>query len=135
MYKWINEERFPTFPKVTGGNINELLQTKKYIVLAVVEEDKAHEVPAEMLKFRNMVESVITKNRDKYHKNFQFGWVGSPSLANRIAMEVLPLPYLLVLNSTTNHHHIPEEEDALKMTEGYLEDFLERINNQSAPVC
>ncbi|XP_044767104.1 protein disulfide-isomerase TMX3 [Coccinella septempunctata] len=134
MYNWINEERFATFPKITRGNINEILQTKKYIVLAVVEEDKAHEVPQDMLRFRNMVESVISKNREKYHRYFQFGWVGNPELANSIAMKVLPLPYLLVLNSTTNHHHIPEEEDALQMTTEYLEDFLERIHNQSAPV-
>jgi thioredoxin domain-containing protein 10 len=48
MFDWINAERFATFPKVTRGNINQLLQTKKYLVLAVVEENKLQEVPTEM---------------------------------------------------------------------------------------
>ncbi|KAK9892618.1 hypothetical protein WA026_020996 [Henosepilachna vigintioctopunctata] len=134
MYNWINEERFATFPKVTRGNINEILQTKKYIVLAVVEENKLQEIPPEMKEFKDMVESVILKNRDKYHRYFQFGWIASPELANSIAMQVLPLPYLLVLNSTTNHHHIPEEEDPFQMSPETLEIFLEKIYNQSAAV-
>lgn len=132
MYNWINEERFETFPKVTRGNINELMQTKKYIVLVVVEENKLHEVPTEMLEFRDMVESVIRKKRDKYHKTFQFGWTGSPELANSIAMTTLPLPCLLVLNSTTYHHHIPED-DPEHLTPEALDLFLERIQNQTAP--
>lgn len=133
MYNWINEERFETFPKITRGNIHEILQTKKYLVLVVVEENKLQEITPEMLEFRDMVESVIRKKRDKYHKHFQFGWIGNPELANSIAMTVLPLPYLLVLNSTTNHHHIPEDEP-VQLTEEALDVFLERIHNQSVPV-
>lgn len=133
MYKWINEERFETFPKVTRGNINEILQTKKYIVLVVVEENKVQEINTEMLEFRDMVESVIRKKRDKYHKTFQFCWTGSPDLANSIAMAHLPLPYLLVLNSTTNHYHFPEDEPG-QLTAEALDLFLERISNQSVPV-
>ncbi|XP_063919866.1 protein disulfide-isomerase TMX3 [Zophobas morio] len=132
MYKWINEERFETFPKITRGNINEILQTKKYIVLVVVEENKLQQINQEMLEFRDMVESVIRKKRDKYHKYFQFGWVGSPELANSIAMQTLPLPHLLVLNSTTNHHHIPED-DPSQLTSDAIDIFLERIYNQSVP--
>ncbi|KRT79210.1 Thioredoxin [Oryctes borbonicus] len=131
MYNWINEERFETFPKVTRGNINELMQTKKYIVLVVVEENKLQEVPSEMIEFRDMVESVIRKKRDKYHKNFQFGWTGTPELANSIAMTILPLPYLLVLNSTSHHHHIPEDDPG-HLTPEALDLFLERICNQTA---
>lgn len=47
---WINQERFTQFPKVTRGNINQLLKTGKYLVLAVVEENKLEEVPAHMLE-------------------------------------------------------------------------------------
>ena len=49
VYDWINVERFATFPKVTRVNINQLLQTRKYLVLAVVEENKLLEIPTEML--------------------------------------------------------------------------------------
>lgn len=133
MFKWINEERFEIFPKVTRGNIHQLIETKKYLVLAVVEENVLHELSAEMLEFRNMVESLIRKKKDKYHKNFQFGWIGSPALANTIAMQVLPLPHLIVLNSTTNHHHIPED-DPTELTVEAIDIFLERIYNQTIPV-
>ncbi|GLV33639.1 Thioredoxin-related transmembrane protein 3 [Carabus blaptoides fortunei] len=133
MHDWINEERFETFPKVTRGNIHQILQTKKYLVLAVVEENKLMEVAPEMIEFRDMVESVIRKKRDTYHKSFQFGWIGSPELANSIAMTVLPLPYLLVLNSTTNHHHIPEDEPS-QLTAEAIDVFLQQIYNQSAPI-
>lgn len=49
VYDWINVERFATFPKVTRGNINQFLQTRKYLVLAIVEENKLLEIPTEML--------------------------------------------------------------------------------------
>lgn len=133
MHDWINEERFQTFPKVTRGNINQIMQTKKFLVLAIVEENKLAEIPTEMIEFRDMVESIIRKKRDTYHKTFQFGWVGTPELANSIAMTVLPLPYLLVLNSTTNHHHIPEDEPT-QLTSDSIDIFLQQIYNQSAPV-
>ncbi|XP_047113651.1 protein disulfide-isomerase TMX3 isoform X1 [Schistocerca piceifrons] len=132
LYQWINTERFSTFPKVTRGNIHQIMMTNKYLVLAIVEENKLQEISPDMLEFRDMVESVIRKNRDKFHKYFQFGWIGSPELANSIAMSVLPLPHLLVINSTTNHHHIPEEEPR-QMTIASVTAFLERIHNQSAP--
>lgn len=129
----MNEERFEMFPKVTRGNFNDLMQTQKYIVLAVVEENKLHHISQEMIEFRDMVESVIRSKRDKYHKSFQFGWIGNPELANSIAMSVMPLPHLLVLNSTTNHHHIPEDEPG-QLTPEVLDMFLEQIYNQSVPV-
>lgn len=48
-------------------------------------------------------------------------------------MMVLPLPSLIVINTTTNHHHIPEDE-AEKLTPQVIEFFLEQIRNESAPV-
>lgn len=68
MYKWINAERFPTFPKITRGNIHQFFLTNKNLVLAVVEENQLEEVPPDMVEFRDMVESVIKKKRQKYHE-------------------------------------------------------------------
>jgi len=156
LYKWVNAERFPTFPKVTRGNLNQLFLTNKNLVLAVVEENQLEEVAPDMLEFRDMVESVIKNKRHKYHEyvvifvrqhfetssenksschfsHFQFGWIGSPSLVNSIAMMTLPIPSLLVINTTTNHHHIPEDETE-KLTPYVIELFLEQIRNESAPV-
>lgn len=133
MHRWINEERFETFPKITEGNFNEILQTKKYIVVVVVEDNKLQQVSKEMYEFKNLMESMIRNNRNKYHKNFQFGWTNNPELANHIAMEILTLPALMVVNSTTLHHHVPED-DPTQMTEQAINLFLEKILNQSAPV-
>lgn len=80
-----------------------------------------------------MVESVVKTHRSRYHKNFQFGWVGSPDLANSIAMSVLPLPHLIVVNSTTRHHHLPQDEPS-QLTPQALLMFLDQVHNQSAPV-
>lgn len=50
LHKWVNEERFPTFVKVTRLNINSLMKTKKYLVLAIVEESKVQEIPQHMIE-------------------------------------------------------------------------------------
>lgn len=65
--------------------------------------------------------------------HFQFGWISSPNLVNSIAMMTLPIPSLLVINTTTNHHHIPEDETE-KLTPYVIELFLEQIRNESARV-
>lgn len=80
-----------------------------------------------------MVESVVKSHRSRFHKHFQFGWVGSPELANSIAMSVLPLPHLIVINSTTRHHHLPQDEPS-QLTPQALVMFLDQVHNQSAPV-
>lgn len=48
-------------------------------------------------------------------------------------MSILPVPHLIVINSTTKHHHIPED-DPTKLTPEAVLIFLEQIYNQSAPV-
>ncbi|XP_017299960.1 protein disulfide-isomerase TMX3 [Diaphorina citri] len=131
--QWINTERFETFMKVTSNNIDDFLSTNKYLVLAVVEENKLKQVPSHMIHFRSMIHNIIKQHRSKYHRHFQFGWIGSPELANRIAMQYLSLPHLIVLNSTTNHHHIPEDEP-LQLTHEAVVMFLDSVLNQSAQV-
>lgn len=43
--QWVNVERFDTFVKVTRSNIHHMLETNKYLVLAIVEENKAEKLP------------------------------------------------------------------------------------------
>lgn len=133
LHQWVNQERFLTFPKITRSNINQLMQTKKNLVLAVVEENKLNEIATHELEFRDMIEMIIRKNRDKFHEHFQFGWVGTPDLAHSIAMDTLPTPHLIVFNTTTSEHHIPDD-DPLQLTPNAVIMFLESIHNQSAPV-
>ncbi|XP_072396376.1 protein disulfide-isomerase tmx3a-like [Diabrotica undecimpunctata] len=129
--QWVNKERFGTFQKVTHGNINDLIQLNRFIVLVVVNEKKLRENP-DMLNYRNMVEKFAISKKEKYNKNFVFGWTGNPELANSIALKVVPLPYLIVLNSTTHEYNIPES-DCSKMTEADIETFLDDVNMLSLP--
>lgn len=46
-------------------------------------------------------------------------------------LDQLPTPHLIVINSTTQHHYIPDD-DPLQMTPQSLHIFLESIHNQSA---
>lgn len=55
--------------------MHQMIQTKKYLVLAVVEENKLNEIASHELEFRDLIESVIRVYYDKYHRRFQFGWV------------------------------------------------------------
>lgn len=151
LHNWITQEKFLTFPKVTRGeilhygllefaklllstfteNLHQIRQTKKFLVLAVVEENKLNELVTHELEFRDMIEQIIRTKRSKYHDHFQFGWVGNPDLSHSIAMSTLNTPHLLVLNSTTNVHHIPDD-DPLEMTAEAVEIFLESVYNESA---
>lgn len=133
LHKWICQEKFLTFPKITRENIHQLKQTGKFLVLAVVEENKLNELMTHELEFRDMIEQIIRTKRSKYHDKFQFGWIGNPDLSHSIVMETLKTPHLLVLNSTNNVHHMPDD-DPLEMTPEAVEIFLESVFNESAPI-
>lgn len=129
---WINHERFLTFTKITHGNLHQLWKIKKYLAITVVKESKIGRITTDEDAFKDMVESVIRNNREKYHKHFQFGWTGTPDLANSIAMERLQLPSLLVVNSSNMHHHLPEDPPH-HLTPSVIEGFLDSIIAESAP--
>ncbi|XP_028172533.1 protein disulfide-isomerase TMX3-like [Ostrinia nubilalis] len=131
--KWINSERFGFFPKITRANINDLMDTEKYIVIAVVSENKLNEITQTEQDFKDMIEGIIKSRKRDLHHRFQFGWMGTPELANSIAMTELTVPHLLVLNSTTSHHHMPDDDPVL-MTPEAVVMFLDQIHNQVAPV-
>jgi len=132
LFKWVNEERFESFPRVTKSNLHHIVQTKKYLVMAVVEENKVNEMAAHEIEFKDMVEDFVLRHKVKYHRRFQFCWTGSPDLSHSLAAQYLPTPHLIVLNSSTHEHHIPDD-DPLQLTHDGIEMFLESIYNRTAP--
>lgn len=128
--QWINTERFDTFVKVTRSNIHHMLETNKYLVLALVEENKIEKLPPHHSEFLQMVESVIVKNRERFHRDFQFGWIGSLDFANSIISSDVTLPSLIIYNSSTRHHHFPEEKPH-ELSPESITLFLEAVRNQS----
>lgn len=133
LFKWVNEERFMAFPKVTRSNIYQISQTQKFLVLAVVEENKLSEIASHEMEFRNTVEGIIRQKYDKYHKRFQFGWIGTPDIAHSIVMDTLATPHLIVLNTSTYEHYIPDDEPR-KLTAGAIELFLQNIHHEKVRV-
>lgn len=133
LHRWVNEERFVAFPKVTRANIHQISQTKKFLVLAVVEENKLNEVTGVELEFRDMVESIIRQDYETFHATFQFGWIGSPEIAHSIVMNHLATPHLIVLNSTTYEHYIPDDEPE-QLTADAIKLFLHSIRHEKVKV-
>ena len=86
---WILRERFPMFVKVTRGRFSHLMSTKKLLVMAVLEENKLGEITPDMDNFRTMIHMVMETHLDRYRPHFQFGWTGSPDIANSVAMDTL----------------------------------------------
>lgn len=131
--KWVTQEKFLTFPKVSRENLYQLKQTNKFLVLAVVEENKLNELMTHEAEFKEMIEQIIRSKRSKYHEKFQFGWIGNPDISHSIAMDTLNTPHLLVINSTTNEHHI-SDDDPLEMTPESIEVFLDSVLLGEVPV-
>ena len=88
-------ERFPRFVKVTRGRFSQLMSTKKLLVMAVLEENKLGEITPDMEAFRAMLHSVMENHIDRYRPHYQFGWTGSPDLANSVAMDALSVSTIL----------------------------------------
>lgn len=133
LHRWTNAERFKAFPKITRSNIGQISLTSKYLVLVVVEENKLNEIASSELEFRDMVESIIRQDYHEFHAHFQFGWIGSPDIAHSIVMDDLPTPHLIVLNSTTYEHHIPDDEPE-RLTIDAIKIFLHDVRHEKAKV-
>uniref|UniRef100_T1J252 Thioredoxin domain-containing protein n=1 Tax=Strigamia maritima TaxID=126957 RepID=T1J252_STRMM len=145
--KWVVKERFVLFPKISHGNLQPVLSVGKFLVLAVLEENKANSITPTMAKcvyetgclsvyhnilirFRNLLSELIKNNKDKYYEYFQFGWIGQPEIANSIAMMLLPIPSLLIINSTTYQYYLPDD-DPEQLTVEVITNFLDQILNNT----
>ena len=63
--------------------------------MAVLEENKLGEITPDMEAFRAMLHSVMENHIDRYRPHYQFGWTGSPDLANSVAMDALSVSTIL----------------------------------------
>jgi len=133
LHHWVLRERFPRFVKVTRGRFSQLMSTKKLLVMAVLEENKLGEITPDMEAFRAMLHSVMDNHIDRYRPHYQFGWTGSPDLANSVAMDTLSIPHLIVINTTSYQHYLPDDEPT-KMTPEAVTLFLDSILEGDAPV-
>ncbi|XP_054719575.1 protein disulfide-isomerase TMX3-like [Uloborus diversus] len=133
LHDWVNKERFPSFIKITNGNFHQLMKTGKYVVMAVLEENQIGGLTLRMSETRDILEAIAVNNKELYHKNFVFGWLSQPDIANNIAITTLPIPSLIVVNTTSYQYYLPklEADEKVPSPQSILE-LLDQIKNNSA---
>ncbi|XP_018025402.1 protein disulfide-isomerase TMX3 isoform X2 [Hyalella azteca] len=107
--RWVLHERFPHFMRFTGSSLAQVFKGSKNIAMVVVGESKTGLLTTDETAFRDMLQTIAREDRNKYHQHFQFGWTGTPHLANNLVMTRLPLPSLVVINTTTLVCYVPPE--------------------------
>ncbi|KAI0215290.1 Protein disulfide-isomerase TMX3 [Lamellibrachia satsuma] len=121
---WLKEERFPCFPKMTAGSLNELGDLKKKIVITVIETDKRGERLNQ--RFKEIVQEVTVKNKDRFHSHYQFLWMDETDTVSSITMLQIKAPSLLVLDPQTQYFYLCPRP-ANNMTVDELSTFLSDI--------
>lgn len=104
---WMNGERYPAFPLVTGSNINEMADTGKLLVIFVINlKDK--EKKSSNQRIKDLGNYLAKNEREKYQSNFQFLWMDEPDTVNNIMMAFVSMPYVMVLDPTLHLYYVPE---------------------------
>ncbi|XP_060062707.1 protein disulfide-isomerase TMX3-like [Ylistrum balloti] len=128
---WVNSERFPAFPLVTGANINDIAESGKIMVIMVYnDEDSKSKTDSERIK--DMLKLLATQHKDRFHRGFQFLWMSDIETVNSIAMSFMKGPVLMMLNPTTHYYYIPSTPVA-EITVQELMQYLEDVRDEKVP--
>ncbi|OQV21430.1 Protein disulfide-isomerase TMX3 [Hypsibius exemplaris] len=124
---WIEEEKMPSFPKISGGNFYQLIALKKPIVIAVVEQMPfRHTMDAAVEKIYDHVEEIATGQREKYHDKLSFGFVDGNEIVNHVFSEWIEVPAVVVYDPVQETYYISAETPQTITTES-LQKFLDGI--------
>ncbi|OWF52560.1 protein disulfide-isomerase TMX3-like [Mizuhopecten yessoensis] len=121
---WINSERFPAFPLVTGANINDIAESGKILVMMAFDDENT-ESKAGSERIKDMVKVLATQHKDRFHSGFQFLWMSDMETVNSIAMAFMKGPVVMLLNPTTHYYYMPLtpiQDMAMEQLMQYLED-------------
>ena len=129
--QWVVENQFEEFLRVSYGNLPLLLKTNKYLVLAVLDEDKVGKLSKDMEAYKSDLEAVMRKNREVFNNRVQFGWISSPEIANSIAIQALEIPSLLIVNASTYEHFVPDHESPALMSQAEMIEFILHVLNEN----
>ncbi|VDH91137.1 protein disulfide-isomerase TMX3-like [Mytilus galloprovincialis] len=124
---WVNTERYQAFPKVAGGNINDVAEMGKILVMVAIDEnDKENE------KVNSRIKDVITilakHQKDKFHSRFQFLWMPDAETINSIMLSFAAAPVMLILDPETHYFYMPPFKLENITTEN-LAAYLESIKH------
>ncbi|KAG9508413.1 Protein disulfide-isomerase TMX3 [Fragariocoptes setiger] len=128
--EWAKQNRLPVFSRIGSSNLNRALQTRKMLVLALVEEY----VPLHRLypTSQTFVDMLITLSQEfeSYDDQLLFGWTGDLDTINSIAIQTIsPIPNLIVITHNLTYY-MPENYSSGTPTtnsiRGLLRDIVDR---------
>ncbi|XP_078607261.1 protein disulfide-isomerase TMX3-like [Branchiostoma floridae x Branchiostoma japonicum] len=129
---WIELERFPAFPRISGDNINELAGSGRKIAVAVIEDSSVPTDVEEDTRVREMLQE-LAKGRDpEFHSTFLYGWMDGTELINQITMSFVNTPAIIVLEPSTESYYLPDTPTA-GMARPQLKGFLRKVISGDAP--
>ncbi|CAG7725782.1 unnamed protein product, partial [Allacma fusca] len=104
---FVASHRFDPFVRLTRSNFYRFIQTKKWVVIGVIDEDKLGRSPDHHLEFRDVLET-LADNVD--FQRFQLAWTTAVDFMAKFVTSELETPYLLVINSSNYEHYFLHEE-------------------------
>ncbi|KAK7124119.1 hypothetical protein R3I93_022280 [Phoxinus phoxinus] len=103
---WVNRERFQSYLPIDGFTLYELGETGKLVAIAVTAEKDPTE---KSIRLKGLIQRVAAEHRDQFNRDFQFGHMDGNDYINSLIMSEVPVPSLLVLNTSNEQYFVPEE--------------------------
>ncbi|XP_054164892.1 protein disulfide-isomerase TMX3-like [Oppia nitens] len=128
--EWIKLQRFAQFVRITNSNFNLLLQTRKYLVIALIEEYKSsNKVNPKHKWFYDLMESIAYSYPNI--NDLIIGWTPDVATINSIAIRTItPLPNIIVINSTTLQYYLIDGQ----LNSQNIISFLDNLTNDSSKI-
>ncbi|XP_071091730.1 protein disulfide-isomerase TMX3-like [Haliotis cracherodii] len=125
--RWVNRERFPAFPRVAGGGLNEMADTGKLMAIAVVNLEE-EDFKQENNRIKSIAKQIASEPRGHLHSKFQFLWMNDVDTANSITMSFLSTPSVFVLDPEKHMHYFPEST-VTDFTVASFKQFLQDVED------
>ncbi|XP_059140714.1 protein disulfide-isomerase TMX3-like [Physella acuta] len=123
--QWINRERYPAFPKMSGPGLNEMASVARFLVILATEQEDLNNPSSSSSRLYSIMKELAFGQKDKFHSRFQFLFMLETETVNSIAMSFLPVPVLMVMDTTDHMYYMtPAVENLTIATMG---DFLIRV--------
>ncbi|KAL8574590.1 hypothetical protein ACOMHN_061590 [Nucella lapillus] len=84
------------------------------------------------MRIKEIVKDVALNQREKYHSEFQFLWMGEVETANTITLSFLTPPVMLVLQVDSQHYFLPTFHP-LNTTHAAFTGFLDSVRHGTLP--
>lgn len=128
--EFIRMEKFLTFAQISLTNFHNLMNTKKWLVILLV--NSADDLKANItVQLKHTFKQFAQSQRLAYHSKFQFGFTENQDLLNGIAIWTLSCPTLFILNSTSYEYSLVDliDYDDSSLLSVDIEKILNDVEN------